>query len=116
MQAENGHTILIPVKKGCALIERIQQTARLLAARFSPRRLILFSRKTGLDGETASFKLCMVAELADKREAQREIFRQAEDSLPFEVLIYTPREWSNALEREDSFARKIERMGRDLLG
>ena len=115
MQAENGHTIPIPVKKGCALIERIQQTARLLAARFSPRRLILFSRKTGLDGETASFKLCMVAGVTDKRAAQREIFSRAEGLPPFDVLIYTPGECEEALSREGSFAQRIQRTGCELI-
>ena len=97
-------------------MEAIQQTARMLCQRFSPERLILFSRKTDLAGKTAAFKLCMVAALLDKRAAQREIFRQSESALPFEVLIYTPREWADALSRKDSFANRIERTGRDLLG
>ena len=95
-------------------MDNIRQTARLLAARFSPERLILFSRKTGLKGETASYKLCMVAEVADKRAAQREIFAAQEEGPPFEVLIYTPQEWARELPRPGSFAGRVEQMGCEL--
>ena len=97
-------------------MEVILQTARQLRARFSPERLLLFSRRTDLAGETASFKLCMVADVQDKRAAQREIFAQAQEGPPFEVLIYTPREWAAARERAGSFAQRVEQMGRELPG
>ena len=103
-------------RKGVSNLKSIQQTAQLLAGRFSPKRLILFSRKTDLGGKTASFKLCMVAGISDKRAAQREIFLQTEGMPPFDVLIYTPQEWTQALAREGSFAQRIERTGCDLLG
>jgi hypothetical protein len=87
----------------------------MLNERFSPKRLILFSRKTDLSGETASFKLCMVAGVTDKRAAQREIFSRAEGLPPFDVLIYTPGEWEEALSREGSFAQRIQRTGCELI-
>ena len=96
-------------------MENIRQTARSLAGRFSPERLILFSRKTDLEGKTASYKLCMVAAVADKQAAQREIFAVQEEGPPFEVLIYTPQEWARELPRPGSFAGRVQRMGRDLL-
>ena len=102
-------------RKGVSRLESIRQTARRLAERFSPKRLILFSRKTDLGGETASFKLCMVAGVSDKRAAQREIFSRAEGLPPFDVLIYTPGEWEEALSREGSFAQRIQRTGCELI-
>lgn len=83
---------------------------------FTPQQIILFSCKRNVEGETGSFKLCVIMETDDSREAERKIYLGVESSVPFDVLVYTPEEWSRIRSQEHSFARRIAEKGTVIYG
>ena len=51
-----------------------------------------------------------------REEAERLIYREVDSPVPFDVVIYTPGQWEQALSLPDSFASQISRTGCDLDG
>jgi len=92
----------------------IQNTVDQILKQIPAEKIILFSKKHGMSGETSSFKLCIIADVADKGKAEKQIYLDVECELPFDVLIYTPDEWYALIKQSDSFASKIEKNGRVL--
>lgn len=104
-------------KPACsALPGEILSVARQIRELVEARRLILFSRKTGVSGSLSSFKLCVIPGQLDREEAERLIYREVDCPVPFDVVIYTPGQWEQALSLPDSFASQISRTGCDLDG
>lgn len=77
----------------------------------SPKKIILFNLKQNVTGETRSFKLCVVSEIEDKDAAERRIYLEIECEVPFDVLIYTPEEWTALSIERESFAHRILEKG-----
>ena len=77
-----------------------------------PRRILLFSRKQGLDGGLSSVKLCVVADGESSRRMEHDIYLQVESALPFDVLCYRTEDWERLSRAEGSFAERIRRTGR----
>lgn len=94
----------------------ILEVARQIRKLVEARRMILFSRKTGVSGGLASFKLCVIPRQMGREEAERLIYREVDSPVPFDVVIYTPGQWEQALSLPDSFASQISRTGCDLDG
>lgn len=80
----------------------------------TPQRIILFSQKTDLDGQLSSCKLCVVTEMQDRHELLRQIYRQTDCDVPFDVVLYTPEEWSRLCDNGESFACRVAHNGQVL--
>jgi hypothetical protein len=89
----------------------ILPVAREVAALLSPQRIYLYNRKRSVQGRVTAFKLCVVALLADKEEAEREIYRRVDSAVPYDILLYTPEEWAALLEDPSSYAYHINANG-----
>lgn len=87
-----------------------------IVQKFSPVAVILFSMKRTLSGEVASFKLCVVADTADRRETERRIYLEVDSLEPYDVLVYTPQEWEKHTSEHHSFAHSIQEKGTVLYG
>lgn len=72
-----------------------------------PIRIYLYNQRFSAAGSTTGFKLCVVADFADKAEAERNIYLEIDSEVPFDVILYTPAEWRDLCDHIDSFARKI---------
>lgn len=78
---------------------------------FSPQKIILFSSKQDLVGETISFKLCVILDSEDKFSVERDIYINTDSEIPFDIVVYTQKEYANLINNETSFANKINNMG-----
>ncbi|MCL2034455.1 MAG: hypothetical protein FWG94_06955 [Oscillospiraceae bacterium] len=78
---------------------------------FKPDKIYLFSNKLGSKGKTAGFKLCVIIECEDRDEIQREIYRSIDCEVPYDIVLYTPEEWSELTKRKGSFAQKVFETG-----
>lgn len=82
----------------------------------SPQTVYLYNEKHNPKGEILSFKLCIIASLADKEEAERLVYRGVECEVPFDILLYTPEEWSHLIDNDASFASRVNEIGRVVYG
>jgi len=82
-----------------------------IAKDFSPDKIYLFSNKSGPNGITAGFKLCVIIDCEDPDEIQREIYRSIDCEVPYDIVLYTPEEWSELTKRKGSFAQKVFETG-----
>lgn len=72
-----------------------------------PACIYLYNQRFSATGATTSFKLCIIADFADKGDAEKDIYLRIDSEVSFDVLLYTPGEWRRLCEHPDSFARKI---------
>ena len=81
-----------------------------------PEEIWLYNAKTDLTGKITSFKICIVADTADKLTLEQQIYLQLDCLIPYDLTIYTPEEWAQARENPFAFARTIVAKGRKLYG
>lgn len=104
------------IPKGGVEMKDISALCGQIVEMLHPEKVILFSRKIHLNGETSSFKLCVVADVADEREAQKQIYIGLDCDIPYDVVVYRPERFEELRENEGSFAQQIDRTGRVLYG
>ncbi len=100
------------MERACAMETVVQEIARML----SPRAIYLYNQKRNPKGEQTSFKLCVIADVADKGQAEKDIYRQVDCPIPFDVLLYTPREWEQLTADASTFASRIIQEGTIVYG
>ncbi|MDR3552096.1 MAG: hypothetical protein P4L75_03130 [Clostridia bacterium] len=91
--------------------EKIGAVSDEIREKFHPQMIILFNFKRNLSGEAGSFKLCLVMDSSDTKEAERRVYLEVESEIPYDVLIYTPVEWEKLSAEEHSFAHRIKEKG-----
>ncbi len=89
----------------------IDQVAQQILCLHPVEKMILFSRKGDLAGGTASFKLCVVADVENSGELEREIYYSVDSPLPFDVVVYTAEQWQAQVKIPHSFASKVQEKG-----
>ena len=98
------------------LSPEIRAVADRLVALLSPRIIYLYNERVDAVGCSTGFKLCVVAEMADKQEAEKSAYMTIDCEIPFDLLLYTPAEWEEITGRESSFAQKIQTTGKIIYG
>ena len=76
-----------------------------------PYWIILFHRKVDNRGQILSFKVCIIIDPADKIEVEKNIYKNIESEIPFDVILYTHEEWEQLSRKKNSFANKILKRG-----
>jgi hypothetical protein len=82
-----------------------------IAKLLSPYKIILFSVKDGTLGKPSSFKLCVIADVANTREAESLVYLNIDSEISFDILVYKIEEWNTLLEDPHSFASRIAEKG-----
>lgn len=100
------------MERVCTMEPVVQEVARLL----SPRTIYLYNQKLNPRGEQTSFKLCVVADVADKGQAERDVYRKVDCPIPFDILLYTPQEWERLTADSSTFAFHIKQVGTIVYG
>lgn len=91
-------------------MDAIQTLCDRIVDLIQPEAVILFSRKTGLDGKISSFKLCVVTK-GNPAEVEGKIYLSVDCPLPFDVLVYSPEDWARLRQDGASFASRICKTG-----
>lgn len=94
-----------------AVSENIKNVCDRIVDMMNPEKIVLFSRKINVKGATVSFKLCVISETADKEQEEKRIYLQIDSEVPFDVVIYTPEEWSAHCGCKGSFAHRLNARG-----
>ena len=82
-----------------------------IVAFVQPDVVYLYNQRINAKDEITSFKLCLVADVADKSAAERTIYLQIDCDIPFDILLYTRAEWQDLTQNATSFAYKIQQSG-----
>jgi hypothetical protein len=90
-----------------ALTDVVSKIADLCA----PDQIYLYNQRINSKNEVSSFKLCVVADVADKFAAEHDIYLEIDSDIPFDVLIYTTQEWEELTRISTTFAYKISQTG-----
>ena len=90
---------------------RVQELSTRIAALCSPEQIYVFSMKYDLQQNVTSFKLCVIADTAEKRQLEQQIYCTLDCEIPYDVVIYTAEEWALFTAADDSFAHSIRKKG-----
>lgn len=93
--------------KDRTLVTVVSEVARLC----SPELIYLYNQRVDSKNAVSSFKLCVIADVQNKYEIERDIYINIDSDIPFDVLIYTPDEWEKLTARPETFACKIGETG-----
>lgn len=97
-----------------AEIEMIKQQ---IINRFSPSKIILFgsqAKKTA--GKKSDIDLCIVKNTESKRELITDMYLNIDSSKPFDLVLYTEKEWVECIKDKTSFAHIINTRGTEIYG
>lgn len=98
--------------KAAEVASAVEEIVTLLA----PEQIYLYNQRFSAAGATTGFKLCVVGTFVNKEAAEREIYLNIDSDVPFDVLLYTPEEWTQLCRCPDSFAHKICQTGIRIYG
>ena len=80
---------------------------------YQPKKVILFGSLARGDYHEASDIDLVIIKETDKRFLERisDVLRYMNSSLPIEALVYTPSEWQQMIQTENSFAQTVQNEG-----
>ncbi|MDR2908454.1 MAG: hypothetical protein LBU86_01030 [Oscillospiraceae bacterium] len=91
--------------------EDIRETARSIARILGAEVIYLYNHRIDSSGRLTTCKLAAIAELTDREEGMRRVYREADCELPFDLVIYTPAEWEELTRQKTAFATHIKNTG-----
>ena len=83
----------------------------------NPQRILLFgSQANGTATAKSDIDLCIVASTSNKRALLTDLYCDTESDIPIDFLLYTPDEWEQCVNDQQSFAYKLNQEGVVLYG
>lgn len=79
-------------------------------------KVILFSKKSDLNGNLSSFKVCVIVFDDKKDEAEKAIYLNVDSEVPFDALVFTKDEWETYKNEKDSFCNRVNKTGSVIYG
>ena len=89
----------------------IESVCRQIVEKFSPERIILFSRKNSPSNVLSSFQLRVIIDGGDPDMTEHDIYMDIDCAVPFDALVYTSSDFDGLSGRSGSFARRIAEEG-----
>lgn len=84
---------------------------------YNPDKIILFgSLAKGVIRQNSDIDLCIVKNVDDKRKLISDIYINIDSLFPFDIIVYTVKEWEDNIKDKASFAYKIFKEGKLLHG
>lgn len=95
----------------------VNKITEQIVSKFRPTRIILFgSIAKGTYNSNSDIDLCIIKDTLNKRELITNIYTEIDCEIPFDILIYTNKEWAKNINDQSSFAYKINKTGVVLYG
>lgn len=98
------------------LNDKIKSVCSEITTEFKPEKIILFNVKKSVSGDVRSFKICVIVETENRLDTERHIYLDVDSDIPFDVLVYTPKEWDALLNEKSSFACRVIKEGTYIYG
>lgn len=88
------------------------EICREICALCDPNLIIMFGQKMDYaNDEIRDISLCVIVDTDDKEELENTIFLNVDYDMSFNLLIYTPEEWSRLIPDPQSYAHRITEKG-----
>lgn len=98
-------------------MEMLQGIQEQIIKLCNPQRILLFgSQANGTATAKSDIDLCVVASTNNKRALLTDLYCDTESDMPIDFLLYTPEEWAQCVNDQQSFAHKLNREGVILYG
>lgn len=90
-----------------------EQVVRL----FKPEKLFLFgSQARGSANSNSDIDLCVIVDTDNKRALIAEMYLHIDSNRPFDLILYTPKEWNQISSESGTFANIIAEKGVEIYG
>jgi len=90
----------------------VNRITKEIANKFKPNMIILFgSVARGTYNSNSDIDLCIIKDTINKRELITNIYTEIDCEIPFDILVYTHKEWRKNVNDQSSFAYKINKTG-----
>ena len=108
-------------KQDPKISEQIDLLKRILAAKFSIKKIYIFgSHAYGKPGKASDIDLCIIADLTGRRKIEllNEIRRALFDSIhvPLDILVYSEKEFNSRASLKSTLEYKIQNTGLKIHG
>lgn len=95
----------------------LQEIKEQLIQKFRPSKVILFgSVAKGIFNETSDIDLCVVQDTDNKRQLLTDMYVEIESEVPFDIVLYTNKEWNECVKDTSAFAYQINNTGVTIYG
>lgn len=97
--------------------ERIELIKNQLLSKFHPKRIILFgSAAKGTYNKDSDLDLCIIQDYDNKRSLLTDIYTELDCNFPYDIILYSEREWYDNVNDKGSFAHIINNTGVQIYG
>lgn len=97
--------------------ERIELIKNQLLNKFHPKRIILFgSAAKGTYNKDSDLDLCIIQDYENKRSLLTDIYTELDCNFPYDIILYSEREWHDNVDDKGSFAHIINNTGVQIYG
>lgn len=84
---------------------------------YKPEKLFLFgSQARGSASNNSDIDLCIIVDTDNKRALLAEMYLHIDSNRPFDLILYTPREWNQISSDSGTFAKIIAEKGIEIYG
>lgn len=89
-------------------MEEVLRVCEEVVSLVNPKKVILYGKKVYVhNGGIKNFDICVVMETDSPINSEKQIYLSIESALPFNVLVYTSKEWDELTSDPYSFASNI---------
>lgn len=96
--------------------DNIKRVCEDIVKSYNPEKVILYNVKRSVSGEIRGFKICVIADTDNRFDMEKHIYLNTDSDIPFDVLVYTPKEWTELINEKNSFACRIIKEGTYIYG
>jgi uncharacterized protein len=97
--------------------KEIEMIKNDIVNKYNPKRIMLFgSQAKGTARTKSDIDLCIVKDTDNKKDLIMDMYINIEAEKPFDLLLYTEKEWEKNLKDKLSFAYLINKQGVEIYG
>ncbi|WP_243155974.1 nucleotidyltransferase domain-containing protein [Clostridium sp. C2-6-12] len=97
--------------------KEIDYIKKQVIEKYNPKEIILFgSLAKGTFRENSDIDICIIMDVANKRDLLTNMYIEIESNIPFDLVLYTSQEWDNCVNDKSSFAYSIINTGVKIYG
>jgi len=96
-------------------MQELDSIKEQIVSNYQPDKIILFgSLARGVVHKNSDIDLCVIKDTIDKRKLQRDISMHVDSNKPFDIIVYTPKEWDDLSLDKSRIAYIVSKEGKTI--